>query len=65
MRPRRLPRDLERHQWTKLRDQVLEDARQPKSVGELCRSSQQKPNVAYERPNPAIRKSEGVASLGR
>ena len=35
------------------------------SPGELRRLSQQKPTVAYERPNPSIRKSEAVASWGR
>ena len=59
MRPRRLPRDLERHQLTKPRAQVLEHAMKSESVGELRRSSQQKPKVAPERPRPSIRKSGG------
>ena len=65
MRPKRLPQDLERHQWTKPRAQVLEHARKSESVGELRCSSQQKPKVAPERPRPSIWKSEAVASQGR
>ena len=62
MRPRRVPKDLERHQWTKPRAQVLEHARESESVGELRRSSQRKPKVALKRPMPSIRKSEAIAS---
>ena len=65
MRPKRLPSDLERHQWTKPTAQVLEHARKLESVGELRRSSQQKPKVAHEGPRPSIQKSEQVASRGR
>ena len=64
MRPRRPPRDLERHQWTKPRAQVLERARKSESVGELRRSSQRKAQVATKRPMLSIRKSEAVAGRG-